>query len=100
MNMVSSPKNFLFLFLGLAGLTLATSGIALINLGGMNFPIAILIACLQASIIIYYYMHIQSAEILVKIFAVGTLLWLSILILLTFNDYFSRYWTTNPSLWP
>ena len=63
----------------------------------------LVIACVKASMVIYYFMHVRDSSRLTKVFVLASFLWLGILFVLTFSDYFSRYmlpmsngWDKNP----
>ncbi len=86
-------------FIALAFLTLATAGISLIKLGVGNFIIAMLIACTKVTLVALFFMNLHGSKILTKIFAMGGLFWLLTLIFLTFNDYISRLWMSQLSIW-
>lgn len=86
-------------FLGLTSLTLLTAYLATINLGWMNFVISMLIAAIKVSLVALFFMHIHRSKVLIKIFALGGIFWLGTLIFLTFNDYISRFWLQNSSMW-
>jgi len=99
MSQVDTERKLFYLFLTLIGLVFLTTGIAFLDLGWMNFAAALIISGLQASLVGVFFMHLRIAEILVKVFAAGTLLWLLILISGTFIDYVSRPWMPIPSMW-
>ena len=73
------------------------------HFGNLNLVIALFIACLKASMVIYYFMHVRDSSRLTKVFVLASFLWLGIMFVLTFSDYFSRFmlpmsngWDRNP----
>ena len=70
---------------------------AALNLGEWNLVIAITIAVLKALLIVLYFMHLRWSTWLVRLFAGAALFWLTILFVMTLQDYFSRYANMLPS---
>jgi cytochrome c oxidase subunit 4 len=60
--------------------------------GPLNVIIALTIACIKATLVILYFMHMRYSSRLVWIVFLSALFWLAILFLLTFSDYWSRTW--------
>jgi cytochrome c oxidase subunit 4 len=60
--------------------------------GPLNVIIALTIACIKATLVILYFMHMRYSSRLVWIVFFSALFWLAILFLLTFSDYWSRTW--------
>jgi len=83
--------NFLILAALLALLAL-TVGAAYVDLGRWNLPLAMAIAATKAALILLYFMHVRFGSRLTSVFAGAALLWLTILLVLTLNDYLSRGW--------
>jgi cytochrome c oxidase subunit 4 len=77
-------------FAALLVLLAATVGVAEIDLGKANFPVAVLIATLKASQILRYFMHVRYSRALVWAVAGAGFFWLAILFSLTFGDYLTR----------
>ncbi len=80
-------------------LTVLTTLISHINLGEFNIVAALFIALIKASLVVWIFMGVRFTTTLTKLFVVAGLVWLSILILLTFSDYSSRDWTYHPKPW-
>jgi cytochrome c oxidase subunit 4 len=80
-------------------LTGMTTGVSYVELGWMNIVIALLIAVFKASLVVWIFMGVRHTTNLTKLFVVAGLVWLSILILVTFSDYSSRSWTYQPQPW-
>jgi cytochrome c oxidase subunit 4 len=88
---MSSLKLYLAIFLALIILTLATTGIAFIDLGaGWNAGAALAIAAAKASLVALYFMHLRNSSALIQLFALAGVFWVGILIVLTVSDYLTR----------
>ncbi len=71
----------------LLGLTL---GLALIDLGPMNFPVAMAIAVTKAGLVVVFFMHIRSGSRVTKIAAIAGVFWLAFMFILTLSDFLTR----------
>ena len=74
--------------------TLLTVQVAYFDLGVMNTVAAIGIACLKASLVILFFMHVRYSPKLTWLVVAGSLFWLGILLVVTFGDYLTRGWRT------
>ena len=89
---VVKPPLYLAIFLSLLVLTALTTGISFIDLGVFNAVIALAIACVKASLVVLFFMHLHYSSRLLKL-TVGAGLFTFILLLsLTMTDYISRAW--------
>jgi len=61
-------------------------------LGSWSIPIAVGIAVVKALAIVWIFMHVKFSSKLVQIFACTGLVFMGIMFVLTFNDYFTRGW--------
>ena len=77
-------------------LTTITVMVAFINLGQLNFPIALGIAILKATLVILFFMHLKYSSRLTKLICGTAFFFLVILFGLTLSDYLSRGWFTAP----
>ncbi len=80
-------------------LTGTTVGVSYLELGEWNIVLALLIALLKASLVAWVFMGIRHSTTLTRLFCVAGLVWLSIMMLITFSDYLSRHWTYQPQPW-
>jgi cytochrome c oxidase subunit 4 len=80
-------------------LTATTAAVSFLELGEWNIVVALLIALLKASLVAWIFMAVRHAPTLTKLFCIAGLVWLSILILITFSDYSSRSWTYQAKPW-
>ena len=78
------------IFGALMVLTAVTVGVAFINLGPLNFPVAISIAILKATLVVLFFMHVKYSSRLTKLIVGTSFFFLFILFALTMTDYLSR----------
>jgi cytochrome c oxidase subunit 4 len=92
-----SPKSTYFTIFGaLMALTAVTVGAAYVDLGPLNFPVALTVALLKATLVILFFMHVKYSSTLVKLTVGGTLFFLACLFGLTMTDYLSRGMQASP----
>ena len=77
-------------------LTAITVTIAFINLGPLNFPVALGIAIIKATLVILFFMHVKHSSQLTKLICGTAFFFLFVLFGLTLSDYLSRGWFTAP----
>lgn len=87
---VSSPKQYVMIFLALMVLTVVTVAVAYQDLGMFNDVVALAIAMAKALLVVLFFMHVKYSTRLTALTAAGGLIWLGILIALTLNDYLTR----------
>ena len=86
-----SPKTTYYAIFGaLMVLTAITVTVAFINLGALNFPVALGIAILKATLVILFFMHVKYSSQLTKLICGGAFFFLMVLFGLTLSDYLSR----------
>jgi cytochrome c oxidase subunit 4 len=76
-----------------------TTAVSYVELGWMNIVVALLIAVGKASLVAWIFMGVRYTTNLTKLFVVAGLVWLGIMILITFSDYHSRDWNYQPQPW-
>ncbi len=86
-------------WLALICLTGMTTGVSYVDLGWMNIVVALLIAVFKASMVAWIFMGVRHTTSLTKLFVVAGLVWLGIMILITFSDYSTRSWTYQAQPW-
>lgn len=86
-------------FGALVFLTVVTTAISHVNLGEFNIVAALLIALLKASLVAWIFMGVRYTSSLTKLFVVAGLVWLSILVAITYSDYTSRGWQYQAKPW-
>ncbi|HEU5402992.1 MAG TPA: cytochrome C oxidase subunit IV family protein [Terriglobales bacterium] len=92
-------RTLVLVWLALICLTGMTTGVSYVDLGWMNIVVALFIAVFKASLVAWIFMGVRHTTSLTKLFVVAGLVWLSIMILITFSDYSSRSWTYQPQPW-
>lgn len=89
---------YLSVFGALMVLSAATIWAAFQNFGFLNTPLALGIACMKATLVILYFMHVRYSPRLIWIFSTAAFFWVAILLLFTLGDYASRGWLELPDL--
>jgi cytochrome c oxidase subunit 4 len=90
-----TPVTFAITWAALLVLTAATTAVAFLDLGRFNVAVAIVISCMKGALIVAIFMHMLGTFPLVRVVAVSALVWLLILISLTFGDYITRDWVAK-----
>ena len=86
-------------FVALLALLGLTVGIAYINLGVGNTIAALVIAVIKMLLVILFFMHAFYDRGLTRVVIVAGFLWLTIFIVLSSADVFTRHWTPAPQSW-
>jgi cytochrome c oxidase subunit IV len=90
---VVSVKLYATIFGALLVLTLSTTGIAFVDLGGdLNTIVALFIAIVKAVLVILFFMHVYYSSRLTWVFVGAGFFWLLIMLSLTIADPISRNW--------
>lgn len=79
--------------------TFVTTLVSYIDLGEWNIVVALIIAVTKACLVAWIFMGVRYTTSLTKLFVVAGLVWLSILIVLTYSDYTSRNWIYQARPW-
>lgn len=96
-----SPKSVYYTIFGaLMVLTALTVAAAFVNLGNMNFVVALGIATFKATLVILYFMHVKYSSHLTKLVVASSLFFLAILMFETLADYATRGWLPGPPSLP
>jgi cytochrome c oxidase subunit 4 len=90
---------YVMVFVALMVLLILTVAAAYVPLGFLNMPVAMAIASVKAVLVILYFMHVKFASRLTKVFVAGSFLWLAILFVMAFGDYYTRGWSPNSHGW-
>src|SRR5262245_29569572 len=92
-----SPKaTYYTIFGALMVCTALTVLAAFVNLGNLNFPVAISIAIFKATLVVLFFMHVKYGSRLTKLIVGVAIFFLGIMLTLTMTDYLSRGWFTAP----
>ncbi len=79
--------------------TAATVGAAYIDLGRFNIVVALLIACIKASLVVLFFMHIYYSSKLTKTIVITGLCTLFIMFFFTGADLLARGWFSGTTRW-
>jgi len=96
---IPKVKTLVIVWAALIVLTGTTSAVSYIELGPWNVVVALLIAVTKASLVVWIFMGVRFTTSLTRLFVIAGLVWLSIMILITFSDYNSRSWTYQAQPW-
>jgi cytochrome c oxidase subunit IV len=96
---IPKVRPLVLVWVALVILTGVTSAVSYVELGPWNVVVALLIAVTKASLVAWIFMGVRFTTTLTKLFVIAGLVWLSILILITFSDYNSRNWTYQAQPW-
>jgi cytochrome c oxidase subunit 4 len=88
--MRSAVRTYELALLALLALTITTVLVAEIDLGAFNTVAALGIAAVKVSLVAWFFMHLRHETPIVRLVAASGLLWLVILLGLTFADYATR----------
>ena len=94
---VAPIRMYIAIFGSLMVFTAITVAVAFINLGALNFPVAISIAIVKATLVILFFMHLKYSSRLTKLVCGSAFFFLIVLFGLTMSDYLSRGWFTAPN---
>lgn len=90
---IVSARTYIVVWVSLLVLTLTTTGVAFIDLGGQwNTLTSVVIAVVKTVLVVLYFMHLRYSSRLTWIFAGAGFFWLVILITLTISDVLTRSW--------
>jgi cytochrome c oxidase subunit 4 len=92
-----SVRAYAIVFLTLIALTLLTTAVAFVDLGGeLNSVVAVSIAVCKTLLVILYFMHVRYSDRLTWVFVGAGFFWLMILFTLTMSDALTRNWLVGP----
>lgn len=96
---IPNVRTLVAVWAALIVLTFTTAAVSFLELGEWNIIVALLIALGKASLVAWIFMGVRHSTTLTKLFCIAGLVWLTILILITFSDYSSRSWTYQAQPW-
>jgi len=85
-------RTYLLVFAALFALFVLTVAVAFVDLGPLNFVVAITIAVVKAVLIILFFMHVYYSSRMTRVFAGAAFIWLALLLAATQADYRTRSW--------
>jgi cytochrome c oxidase subunit 4 len=95
---ITPVRNYVLVFLALIILTVTTVFVSKLELGEYNFVVAMAIAVIKASLVVWFFMHVNRSSSLTRLFVFAGLFWMAILLVFVLSDYISRGWLPRP-LW-
>jgi cytochrome c oxidase subunit 4 len=96
---VPSIWAYVGVFAALMVLTAVTVAAATVHLGAFNTPVALAIAGTKASLVMWIFMELRHAPALTRTVALTGIVFLTIMLILTFGDYFGRGLAVSPKSW-
>lgn len=69
------------------------------GLSSLAVAIALVIAFAKATLVVLYFMHVKLASPLTRLFVIAGILWLAIMVTLTYSDYLTRGWLPSGRGW-
>lgn len=93
---VDSIRTYAAVWIVLLALTGLTTAVAYVDLGAFSVVAALVIAVVKMLLVALFFMHIRHSTHLTRLVVLGGLIWLAILLLLTFADFLTRGWTGVP----
>lgn len=92
LNHVVPPTTYMIVGAMLLILTGTTVWASYLELGVFNAVVALLIACIKASIVVLFFMHVKYSSKLTKLTVAAGLFTFLTLVGMTMSDYISRAW--------
>ena len=92
MNGKNEAIQALWTYVVLVGLLLIALGLRFLHLGIVEPSLLLVIAGIQAVLVLLFFMRVRDSTKLIWLFAGGGFLWLSILLIIVLSDYISRPW--------
>jgi cytochrome c oxidase subunit 4 len=90
---IVQPRTYIAIFLALMVGTALTVIAAFYDFPGpLNVVVALTIACIKATLVVLYFMHVRYSGRLIPLVIVAALLWLAIMFAITLSDYWTRHW--------
>ena len=96
---IPKVKTLVLVWATLTVLTWTTARVSEVELGEWNVVVALLIAVMKASLVVWVFMGVRFTTTLTRLFVVAGLIWLMIMILITASDYHSRLWIYHAQPW-
>jgi cytochrome c oxidase subunit 4 len=87
-------RTYYLIFAALMVFTFITVQVSYFDLGAFNAVAALAIAAIKATLVVLFFMHVKYSTRLTWVVVAGSVLWLGILLALTFSDYLTRSWRT------
>jgi cytochrome c oxidase subunit 4 len=89
---IVGPATYAIIFGALLVGTAITIGASYLEMGPWNPVVAIAIACIKATLVVLFFMHIKYSSKLMKLTVGAGVFTFLILVGMSLSDYFSRAW--------
>lgn len=96
---IPSVRILVTVWVALICLTWTTVGVSYLELGEWNVVVALIIALIKASLVVWVFMGVRFSTPMTRLFCVAGLVWLTIMIVITTGDYATRHWDDQPQPW-
>ena len=93
---VDSIGTYAIVWVGLLILTAVTTAVAYVDLGAFSVVAALAIAVVKMLLVALFFMHLRHSANLTRLVVAGGLIWLIILLILSFADFSTRGWVGVP----
>jgi len=84
-------RHYVLCWIALLVLLALTAGSSFVPLGRFNLVANLAIALAKALCVVFVFMHVRRGTPMIRVFAVAGLMWLALLVGLSFVDLFARF---------
>jgi cytochrome c oxidase subunit 4 len=89
-NHITPYRTYAIVLISLLFLTIITVMATHIHLGAFTVALALIIACVKATAVLTYFMHLKFDDIILRIFVIMVFVLLAVVLVITFLDYINR----------
>ena len=89
-NHITPYRVYIKILIALLALTFLTVTATHIHLGAFTVALALIIACVKATTVLTYFMHLKFDDIILRIFVIMVFVLLAIVVFITLLDYIYR----------
>ncbi len=93
---ITPARTYILVAVALVILTLATIGMSFLPLGPFHVPVALGFAVAKAALVVLYFMHARYSPPVTRLVILVALVWFSILLLGSMDDYLTRNFLGAP----
>jgi cytochrome c oxidase subunit 4 len=88
---VTPLRTYALVWVALLVLLATTATSSFFRLGSLNLVINLAVALAKALLVVFVFMHVRRGTPMIRVFAIAGLLWLGLLVTLSFTDFAARY---------
>ncbi len=85
-----SLQTYIAIFVALLALTGLTVAVAFVNLGALGPLVAVGIACVKATLVVLWFMHVKYETKLIHLYVASGFIFVAILIVITMGEFVGR----------